>query len=59
MKQLIEAFIGKEVKIHSIIGTVRGILKELSDNAVRVETKSGAQIINIDYVYAVSEVRSK
>ena len=59
MKQLIEAFIGKEVKIHSIIGTVRGTLKELSDNAVRVETKSGAQIINIDYVYSVNEIVKK
>ncbi len=59
MRQLIERFLGKEVVISSIIGSVRGVLCELSDNAVAVETKGGTQVVNIDYIYSVKEAKVK
>ncbi len=59
MKQLIERFLNKEVSVASIVGTLRGTLVELSDNAVAIEGKNGTQVVNIDYIYSVKEVKSK
>ena len=59
MRQLIERFLGKEVKVASIVGTLRGVLTELSDNAVLIQCKDGMQVVNVDYIYSVKEVVPK
>ena len=59
MRQLIERFLGKEVKVASIVGTLRGVLTELSDNAVLIQCKDGMQVVNVDYIYSVNEVVPK
>ncbi|MBQ2737294.1 MAG: hypothetical protein IJF38_01285 [Clostridia bacterium] len=59
MRQLIERFIGKEVSVASIVGTLRGVLTELSENAVLIECKGNVQVINVDYIYSVKEVKPK
>ena len=59
MRQLIERFIGKEVSVASILGTLRGVLTELSENAVLIECKGNVQVINVDYIYSVKEVKPK
>ena len=59
MRQLIERFLGKEVKVASIVGTLRGVLTELSDNAVLIQCKDGMQVVNVDYIYSVNEIVPK
>ena len=55
MKEFISAYIDKECLIYTISGQVYGTVKAVSDSALQVETKSGLQILNIDYVVRIRE----
>ncbi len=57
MMKYISGFIGKECYIKTINDTARATIKDVSEKAILVETKVSTEIINLDYVISVSEIR--
>ncbi len=59
MNELIKGYIGKDVilssGIPSIEGTIKGTLKKIEDNWIEIETSSGSQLVNLDYISHVRE----
>lgn len=55
MKDFISAYIDKECLIYTVNGQVGGTVKAVSESALQVETKSGLQVLNIDYVVRIRE----
>ncbi len=59
MVECIKQFIGKNCMIYTMQffgGGTPGIIKEVTDNAIVLETKHSTDIINLDYVIRVSEI---
>ena len=55
MKDFVAAYIDKECLIYTVNGQVGGTVKAVSESALQVETKSGLQVLNIDYVVRIRE----
>ncbi len=59
MVECIKQFIDKNCMIYTMQffgGGTKGIIKEVTDNAIVLETKHATDIINLDYVIRVSEI---
>ncbi len=60
MLELAKQLIGEECKIISIgIAPVKGIIKEVTDGAVKVETKYGDYVFNADFIMAIEKKNKK
>lgn len=63
MKELAKQFIDKECIIYTIsddVGGLQGIIREITDGGMRIESKSGEQeIINLDLVVRIREYPKK
>ena len=57
MKELAAKFINKECLIYSFDGNhqYQGIIKEISDNAVLIESGDTIEVINLDFVMRIRE----
>lgn len=63
MKELAKQFIGKECIIYTITsvdGSLQGVIKEVCDGGMIVESRSGErQAVNLDFVTRIKEYPSK
>lgn len=64
MKELAKRFIGEECTIEMInsglSGNVQGVIREIGENGMLIEKKSGElEIINLDFVTAVRQYLKK
>ncbi len=48
-------FIGQECYIHLLSGELTGTIREVTDHAMLVETKSDRQLVNLDFVIRIRE----
>ena len=55
MMELAKRFLGKECVIDTIEHQVIGIVKEVCDGALLLETESGEQALNLDFVERIRE----
>ena len=56
MLELAKQLIDQECKIISVgIGPVKGIIKEVTDGAVKLETKYGDYVFNVDFIMAIEK----
>ncbi len=55
MKEAVTKFIDKECLIYLLNGQVNGIIREVTDNSLLVETKTERQILNLDFVIRIRE----
>ena len=55
MREAAAKFIDKECLIYLLSGEVRGIIREVTDNALLIETPTDRQIINLDFVIRIRE----
>ena len=55
MVELAKRFLGKECLIDTIEHQVVGIVKEVLDGAMLLETESGEQVLNLDFVERIRE----
>lgn len=56
MNELLQNFIEKDCIIYCVNNTsVDGIIKEVKENAVLIETRDGLQLINTDFITRVRE----
>ena len=63
MKELAKQFIGEECIIYTITsndGSVQGVIKEIDDNGMVIEKKTGElEIINLDFVTRIRQYPRK
>ncbi len=60
MNELIQRFIGKQCQVFSENGNcVQGVVETVEGNWVSVQTKQGAELVNLDYVSRIKEKKSK
>ena len=62
MMEHVKKFIGKECYIYTIqsmSSPIKGIIKDVDDNSIILETKKTKDVINLDYVMRVSEIQKK
>ena len=63
MKELAKRFIGEECIIYTITsndGSVQGVIKEIDDGGMVIETKTGElEIVNLDFVTRIREYPRK
>ena len=59
--ELVQKYIGKNCHINSgSLGTnVKGIIIEVNDNWLEVQTKQGNQLINADFIQSIKIIYSK
>ena len=60
MMEHVKNFIGKEFYIYTIqsmSSPIKGIIKDVDDNSIILETKKTKDVINLDYVMRVSEIQ--
>ena len=56
MNELLQSFVEKDCIIYCVNNTsVDGIIKDVKENAVLIETREGLQLINIDFITRVRE----
>ena len=55
MKEAVIKFIDKECLIYLFNGQINGIIREVIDNSLLVETKTERQILNLDFVIRIRE----
>ncbi len=55
MRELAERFVGKDVYIKLLEGTVDGVISEVTDSGIVLENNGNAQIVNLDYVMTIRE----
>ena len=55
MKEAAEKFIDKECMIYLLSGDVNGIIREVTDHSLLIETPTDRQIINLDFVIRIRE----
>ena len=60
MFELAKQLIDKECKIYAVgfASCVKGVIKEVNESAIRVETKYGDCLLNLDFVTTI-ECKSK
>ena len=60
MNELIQCFVGKHCRIYSENGNcVQGVVEKVEGNWVSVQTKTGTELVNLDYVSRIKEKKSK
>ncbi len=56
MNDIINRYIGKDCLIYiSNTSTLEGIIQSVNDNWIVVETKDGAETVNLDYIIRIKE----
>ena len=56
MNELLQSFVEKDCIIYCVNNTsVDGIIKDVKENAVLIETRDGLQLINTDFITRVRE----
>ncbi len=55
MREAATKFIDKECLIYLLNGQVNGIIREVSDNSLLIETSADHQILNLDFVIRIRE----
>ena len=55
MKEAAKQFIGKDCYIYLLSGEVAGTIRDVSDHAMLVETKTDTQLVNLDFVIRIRE----
>ncbi len=60
MNELIQRFVGKQCQVYSENGnSVQGVVDTVEGNWVSVQTKTGIELVNLDYVSRIKEKKSK
>lgn len=59
MLELAKKFIDKKCYIYTLNDTFSGVITEVTDNAVLVETKSTTDLVNLDFIIRISEIKEK
>ena len=59
MKEAVSKFIDRKCLIYLLNGEVKGIIREVSDDSLLIETKDGSQIINLNFVMRIREYHKK
>lgn len=55
MQEAAKRFIDKECLIYMLSGEMSGTIREVTDNAVIVETASASELVNLDFVVRIRE----
>lgn len=55
MKEAARKFIDKECMIYLLSGEVNGVIREVTDHSLLVETKTDRQALNLDFVIRIRE----
>ncbi len=55
MREVATKFIDKECLIYLLNGQVNGIIREVIDNSLLIETPTDRQIVNLDFVIRIRE----
>lgn len=55
MKEAAREFIDKECMIYLLNGEVNGVIREVTDHSLLVETKTDRQALNLDFVIRIRE----
>lgn len=55
MFELIQGFLGKECLLYTMNSQITGTVREVKDGWVQLETASGIEAVNLDYVMRVRE----
>lgn len=57
MKELAQNFVGKECIVYTFSDgqTVKGVIKEVKDNALLIENGSSLEAVNLDFVVRIRE----
>ncbi len=55
MVEAAKKFIDKECYIYLLNGELAGTIREVTDHAMLVETKTDSQLINLDFVIRIRE----
>lgn len=55
MKELAQRFIGKDVYVKLIDGAADGVLQEVTDNGLVLESKDKLQVVNLSYVLTIRQ----
>ena len=55
MREAAEKFIDKECYFYLLSGEVEGILREVTDHSLLIETQQGMQALNLDFVIRIRE----
>lgn len=62
MKELAKRFIGKKCVVYTVIdttGTVTGVIKEVDDTGILIESKDNIQAVNLEYIIRIREFPHK
>jgi hypothetical protein len=55
MNELMHKYIGKEVIIYTGLSSVSGTLTKIEDSWAELETVTGSQILNLEYISRIRE----
>ncbi len=55
MNKLAQNFIGKECIVYAINYQVQGLIKEVSDSAILLESKDSTEAVNFDFIVRIRE----
>lgn len=55
MREAATKFIDKECLIYLLDGQVNGIIREVTDHSLLIETPTDCQILNLDFVVRIRE----
>ena len=59
MFELAKRFIGKECTIYSMDNQFKGVVEEVTENAILVEKNGSMELINLNFVVRIKENKSK
>ena len=55
MIELAKRFVGQECLIYTFNSQLTGVVKEVSDGAILLESKSGVEAVNLDFIIRIRE----
>ncbi len=55
MREAAEKFIDKECMVYLLSGEVKGVIREVTDHSLLIETPTDRQILNLDFVIRIRE----
>lgn len=59
MFELAKRFIGKECTVYSMDNQFKGIVEEVTDNAILLEKNGSVELLNLNFVVRIKENKSK
>ncbi len=59
MMEAVKKFIDKECRIYLLSGELTGVIREVTDNALLLETNNGTQLVNLEFVIRIVEIPRK